>query len=184
VGSGRPRTVRASAGALVAFSLFLLARTAVAAAGGFEPDRTRLPSSVSGAGDTARAAAEDGGGGSAIVRMVVGLAVVLVVILGVTWLVRTWSRSRGVKSDQRLAVVATTVLAQNRALHLVRVGDELVLVGSAEHSVTPIRVYDQDETRRLESLIGPADAMPVLMRGIGGRRGGGFIDGLRKASAR
>ena len=39
-------------------------------------------------------------------------------------------------------VVATTTLAQGRALHLVRVGDELVLVGATEQSIT--RLGDVD----------------------------------------
>ena len=38
-------------------------------------------------------------------------------------------------------------LGPNRSLHLVRAGNELVLVGVAEHGVTPIRTYTEDEAR-------------------------------------
>jgi flagellar protein FliO/FliZ len=48
-------------------------------------------------------------------------------------------------------------LGPNRALHLVRAGRELVLVGVAEHGVTPIRTYTEDEAIDL-GLIGEDDA--------------------------
>jgi flagellar protein FliO/FliZ len=44
-------------------------------------------------------------------------------------------------------------LGPNRALHLVRAGRELVLVGVAEHGVTPIRTYSEEEALEL-GLIG------------------------------
>jgi flagellar protein FliO/FliZ len=40
-------------------------------------------------------------------------------------------------------------LGPNRSLHLVRAGRELVLVGVAEHGVTPIRTYSEDEAIEL-----------------------------------
>lgn len=47
-------------------------------------------------------------------------------------------------------MVATTTLAPNRALHLVRSGDELILLGVTEQSVTPIRVYSAEEAQAME----------------------------------
>ena len=51
--------------------------------------------------------------------------------------------------------VATLPLGTNRALHLVRAGGEIVLLGAAEHSVTPIRRYSEDEARALGLLDAP-----------------------------
>jgi len=128
---------------------------AAAAADGFERDETPLPSGVtSGTDEQGEQTASDASGG--IVRMIVGLAIVLAVIYGVYWLLKAYRKSKRTSSDGRLEVVATTALAPNRAVHLIRVGDELVLVGSAEHGVTPLRVYGPGEAAALEPLL---DAM-------------------------
>ncbi len=100
--------------------------------------------------------------------MVAGLAVVLAVIYGVYWLLRSQRRSKGLQSDERIGVLATTTLAPNRTLHLIRVGDELMLVGAAENSISPIRSYSAEEAAALEqqlelaadSAFTPLDADP------------------------
>lgn len=96
--------------------------------------------------------------------MIVGLAIVLVVIYGVYWLLKAYKKTKSAASDGRLEVVATTVLGPNRSVHLIRVGDELVLVGSAEHGVTRLRVYDPEEaavlTSRIESPAGSSELAP------------------------
>src|SRR6186997_1258406 len=99
--------------ALGACLLFLLAPPAMA--DGFKPDTTPLPSVVSGGGSTVTAA--PGTGTGAIVRGVVGLAIVLAVIYGLYWLLRTTARGRRGGGDTRIEVVATTQLAQHRSLH-------------------------------------------------------------------
>ncbi len=53
-----------------------------------------------------------------------------------------------------LETIATLNLGPNRSLHLVRVGGEIVLLGAAEHQVTPIRRYSEAEAHRA----GPARA--------------------------
>lgn len=186
---GRPSPWAAITVALACAAVTLAGAVDSALASSFQRDRTPLPPSVSsGGGRGAAHTAQASSGGSAIVRMVVGLAIVVAVIYGVYWLLRAYGRSRGLASDGRLAVVATTSLAQNRALHLVRVGDELVLVGSAEHAVTPIRVYTPDEVKRLESFFGDPERSPASDRRDGRASAGGgaarFVDHLRRASAR
>src|SRR5918996_1167387 len=52
-------------------------------------------------------------------------------------------------SGQGLETVATVPLGPNRALHLVRAGRELMLLGVAEQTVVPIRAYREDEARAL-----------------------------------
>ena len=128
----------------------------------FHADSTPLPSDVTGAGassDGASAGSAATGMGT-IVRGIVGLAIVLGVIYGLHWLLKS-SRS-GRKSDRNdlVEVIATTPLAQNRSIHLVRAGDELLLVGAAESGVTPLRVYAAGEplTAALEAGAPP----PVL----------------------
>jgi flagellar biogenesis protein FliO len=119
-----------------------------------------------------------------MVRLIVGLAVVLAVIYGVYWLLRSRARSRGVRTDGRLDVVATAALGPNKAVHLVRVGDELVLLGTGEN-VTPIRVYTAAETLRLETQLAAEAVVPLRDRGDSSApfvtR---FTDELRRRTAR
>lgn len=89
-------------------------------------------------------AASSGGGGS-IMRMIFGLVIVVGAIFGVQWLLKKWAAAKldGAAGTAGLIdVVSTTVLSQGRALHLVRVADELVLVGATEHSISRLGALD------------------------------------------
>lgn len=182
---GRRPPSRAGAAFGIALTLALLLPAAALAGGGFK-DRTPLPSAISSGATTTT---QSGGGASssgAFVRMIVGLAIVLAVIYGVYWLLKTYGKSKKPQGDGRIEVVATTVLGTNRTVHLVRVGEELILVGSAENAITPLRVYKADQARRLEPLL---DAQAPLrpLRGNGGAQGAGLsriVDELRRRSMR
>ncbi len=152
--------------AALAFVALVLACPSAAVAGPFHRDRTPLPASVSGASSAT----------GSFARMIVGLAIVIAVIYGIYWLLKAYGRSKGggLRDDGRMNVLATTTLAPNRSLHLVRVGDEVVLVGSAEGGVSPLRVYSAEEARRLD-----ADSLqPVAPQR------GSLIEELRKRTAR
>jgi flagellar protein FliO/FliZ len=98
-------------------------------------------------------AAGGGAGGGGLVRTFVGLAIVLAVIYGLYWVLKQVKASRETAaSGQGLESVATIPLGPNRALHLVRAGRELVLLGVAEQTVVPIRAYREDEARALGLL--------------------------------
>jgi flagellar protein FliO/FliZ len=91
-----------------------------------------------------------GGGGGGIVRTIVGLAVVIGVILGLHWILKQVKSSReSASTGAGLAALATLALGPGRSLHLIRAGSEVVLVGCADQSVTPLRVYSEDEAREL-----------------------------------
>ena len=93
------------------------------------------------------------GGGGGMVRTIVGLAVVIGVIYGLHWILKQVKSSREQRSSgSGLDTLSTLQLAPGRALHLVRSGSEVVLVGSAEHGVTPIRIYSEDEADALGLL--------------------------------
>ena len=127
-----------------------------------------------------------GASGGSIVRTIVGLAVVIGVIYGLTWVLKQVKSSKtAATAGTGLETVATLALGQNRSLHLVRAGDELVLVGAGEHGVTPIRTYTEAEARALgllEAEALPAAAMDALEPEVFGAetRRGRFIDELRK----
>ena len=60
-----------------------------------------------------------------------------------------------------LETIATLPLGTNRALHLVRAGREIVLLGTAEHTITPIRRYSEAEARALGLIDAPPTTVPV-----------------------
>jgi flagellar protein FliO/FliZ len=94
-----------------------------------------------------------GGGGGSLVRTFVGLAIVVAVIYGLTWVLRQMKASKEDRvSGFGLSSEASLPIGPNRSVHLIRAGRELVLVGSAEHGVVPIRTYTEDEARTLGLL--------------------------------
>jgi flagellar protein FliO/FliZ len=100
--------------------------------------------------DPAPAAEHSSGGGGGMVRTIVGLAVVIGVIFGLHWVLKQVKGSRESRSTGGgLQPLSTLALGPGRSLHLVRAGSEIVLVGSAEHGVTPLRVYSEEEARAL-----------------------------------
>ena len=102
---------------------------------------------------SSKAASPSGPGGGSIVRTIVGLAVVIGVIYGLTWVLKQVKASKAqTATGGGLETLATLPLGTNRTLHLVRAGDEVVLLGSGEAGVTPIRTYGEHEARALGLL--------------------------------
>jgi flagellar protein FliO/FliZ len=87
-------------------------------------------------------------GGGSLVRTFVGLAIVLAVIYGLYWLLKQVKASREERaSGNGLTTIATLPLGPNRSLHMIQSGREVVLIGVAEHGVTPIRTWTEAEAR-------------------------------------
>src|SRR5215213_1670351 len=130
-----------SAGAAV-FGLLLLTPVAFAADG----ERTPLNLDADTKAQTAKATSSGGG----LVRTIVGLAVVIGVIYGVYWVLKQVKASREDKAlGSGLRTLATLPLGPKGSMHLVRAGDEVVLVGVGEAGITPIRTYGEHEARAL-----------------------------------
>jgi flagellar protein FliO/FliZ len=163
---------------------FVLASPALAATSAEE----RTPLNLESAEEPARNAASGGGGGG-IARMIVGLAVVIGVIYGLAWVMRQVKASKeGAAEGGGLATVSSLPLGPNRSIHLVRAGNDLVLLGAAEKGITPIRTYTEDEARRA-GLLGDEDqlALPVAVDGNG--HGGkpaatNLVEALRRRTVR
>jgi flagellar protein FliO/FliZ len=107
------------------------------------------PLDLPASGNSAQASSSGPNGGS-IVRTIVGLAVVIGVIYGLTWVLKQVKKSKATgPSGTGLETLATLPLGTNRTLHLVRAGGEIVLIGAGEGGVTPIRTYQDAEAREL-----------------------------------
>ncbi|MBS1677689.1 MAG: FliO/MopB family protein [Actinobacteria bacterium] len=138
-----------------------------AASGGAEKQPLDLGSSA--------ANAHAAGGGS-IARTIVGLAIVLAVIFGLRWVMKQYKAGREKKSaGTGLASMATLPLGRDRSLHVVRAGREVLVVGSGEHGVTPVRSYSEEEARALGLLEVPFDddePPPLKLESDGPTKGG------------
>lgn len=153
-----------------------------------------------GSGDSTEESGGSEGGGSAL-RFIFGLVVVLGAIYGVHWLLKKWGQSKleGVAGKAGVIdVVATTQLAQGRALHLVRVGEELVLVGATEQSISRIGEVDagviggqmgggEFQSALSSAMLGSQPGVPKGMSPMTGSSDGffkRFLDNLRLSTAR
>ena len=151
------------------FGCLLTAQTAFAQS---SEDKPLNLSDDGGAAQTAQASS-----GGSLIRTIVGLALVLGVIYGLHWLLKKAKKAKESKSSGTgLETIASLTLGPNRSLHLVRAGSEIVLLGAAEHAVTPIRRYSEAEARAL----GPAGGHHAAgrdarrSRADGGRRAEGL----------
>jgi flagellar protein FliO/FliZ len=86
------------------------------------------------------------------------------VIYGLHWVLKQVKASKDEtdESGDALESIAQLNLGPNRSLHLVRVGGEIVLLGAAEHQVTPIRRYSEAEATALGLLEPPAMTLASL----------------------
>jgi flagellar protein FliO/FliZ len=112
---------------------------AAAKAGGENTPLNLAPSST---------ASHSSSGGASIVRTIVGLAIVIAVIWGLSWILKQVKSGRDPQvSTAGLASVAALTLGSGRSVHLVRAGSDYVLIGSAEHGLVPIHRYTEAEAR-------------------------------------
>ncbi len=109
-------------------------------------------------------AATTSSGGASIVRTIVGLAIVIAVIWGLSWILKQVKAGKGaVGSDTPsagLSSVAALTLGSGRSVHLVRAGSDYVLLGSTEHGVVPIHRYTEEQARDAGLLGEPDDEGP------------------------
>ena len=124
-------------------------------AAAFAADGERTPLNLGGQSGTSAKATQHvaGSSGGAIARTIVGLAVVIAVIYGVTWVLKQVKGAREGKTGQSgLEPISTLTLGDGKTLHLVRAGQEIVLLGSGEHGLVPVRSWTEEEARRLGVL--------------------------------
>jgi flagellar protein FliO/FliZ len=118
--------------------------------------------------------------GGSLIRGLVGFAIVIGVILAIAKLLKTnQARKQGLGPGRRrgqgaglVEVLSSTPLGPNRHLHLVRVGDEVILVGAGEGGITPLRTFDEDEAIGLGAIASEDELIDA-----------GFADALAAAGA-
>jgi flagellar protein FliO/FliZ len=116
-----------------------------------------------------------------VVRVFLGLFLV-VVIIGVLYRVlRRAQRGRlpGGRSDGTIEVLETTQLGPGRNIHLVRVGERVLVVGATEHAISPLHAFAREEAIA-EGVIAAEHDAPVHVR----REHRSLVDALREITSR
>lgn len=125
------------------------------------PAKSAFEEQPIGGGSSTGASAHVGGSGGSIVRTIVGLAIVIAVIWGLSWILRQVKAGRDPSAPSAgLTSLAALTLSSGRSVHLVRAGSDYLLLGSAEQGVVPIHRYTEEEAREA-GLMDVIDAGPV-----------------------
>jgi flagellar protein FliO/FliZ len=150
----------ATAAALLGPCLLVLPSTALAAGSGTAASSENLPLNLGSSGTSTHSSS----GGASLVRTIVGLAIVLAVIWGLSWILRQVKNGREPQvASTGLQSIAALTLSSGRSVHLVKAGSEYVLLGSAEHGVVPIHRYSEEEARDA-GLVPVDDEQPAKRR--------------------
>jgi len=122
-------------------------------------------------------------GGTSIVRTIVGLFIVVAVIYGVAWVLKQAKRNgSGRARGKSLNSIASMPLGSGRSLQLVRAGSDVLLLGVAEHGVTPIQRYTEAEAIEAGFELTPDD--PQSDESQAERPSGRVVDLLRRMTVR
>ncbi len=179
----KPHTLLRGAALSCAVAL-LTARAAMAdRSGRSEPAKlpgfgqnTPLHLDTTGATHTASSASTSG----SLVRTIVGLAIVIAVIYGLSWIVRYAKAARNPTTGSGLEQIASLPLGTGRSVSLVRVRSELHLLGIAEHGDSRIRTFTEAEALAAGLIIAP-EADPQTPQNPPMAKA---IDALRRLTAR
>ena len=145
-----------------------------------------LDSSITQSASTAEKPAKTNSSG-AIWRMLIGFAFVIGLIYAVHWLLKRYAHTKEGSfvsgATGVIDVLATTQLAPNRSLHLVRVGNDVVLIGATDHSITQLRTLDTTAaTAAAVSAIGGEDFSRALQGALSSEIEGSLAVSQRGAS--
>jgi flagellar protein FliO/FliZ len=116
-----------------------------------------------------KSASLTGSSGGGLMRTVIGLVIVVLVIWGISKVLRYVKASKDEKaSGTGLSSLATLPLGNNRAVHVVRVGSDILLLGSAEQQVSQLARYTEEEARErgLLDMGGNGRSKAALLRNV------------------
>jgi flagellar protein FliO/FliZ len=124
--------------------------------------------------------------GGSTLRAFGGLALVLALIYGLHWVLkRTRASSSGGPRGQGLSSHASLPLGQNRSLHLVQSGEDVLLLGVTDHHVTELRTYTGDDAL---AMVTPDPEETPAPRGTGAvatlQSPASWLDALRARTVR
>jgi flagellar protein FliO/FliZ len=155
----------ATAAAATGACLLALACPRVAAASGSATAEGRGEKTLLNLGSSA-GSTHSSGSGASLVRTIVGLAIVIAVIWGLSWIMKQVKARRDPSAPSTgLQSIAALQLSSGRSVHLVKAGSDYLLLGSAEHGVMPIHRYSEQEAREA-GLLDVIDVQPRPRRAL------------------
>jgi flagellar biosynthetic protein FliO len=117
-------------------------------------------------------------------RVLLGL-ILVVLVIGVLYAgMKRAQRGKlpGGRASGTVKVVETTQLGPGRNLHLVHIGDRVLLVGATEHGITLLQGYDHDQALDEGLLTESADE--VLLPAVRELQPKTFVEALRERTIR
>ncbi|HZO36556.1 MAG TPA: flagellar biosynthetic protein FliO [Solirubrobacteraceae bacterium] len=171
--SADPRAARHFAALATALAAAVLAAPATALAAATHGESTPLDLGDGGSSDLPSAS----GGGIGVLRAIFGLLLVVALIYGVRWLLhRTQAGGRPRGNSEGLRPLTSLALGSRGTLHLVRAGDEVLLLGQADGQLVSLRRYSEEEAQQRGLLNAPDEPSPD---DAAGPSGGGGARGRR-----
>lgn len=98
-------------------------------------------------------------------NITIKLGIVLLMIYVFMQLLKRWQGGKQLKQKKFLSVVETTYLNQRQALHLVKAGDKLLLIGSTDQSVSCLSELEPDILVQ-ETEIAPDKSIQTTPNGL------------------
>jgi flagellar biosynthetic protein FliO len=117
-------------------------------------------------------------------RVLLGL-ILVVLVIGVLYAgMKRAQRGKlpGGRASGTVKVVETTQLGPGRNLHLVHIGDRVLLVGATEHGITLLQGYDREEAT-MEGLLEERDD-EALLPAVRALQPKSFVEALRERTIR
>jgi flagellar protein FliO/FliZ len=172
-----PRGARLACAFTATLFALALCCSAPALAAGYKGENSHYSGGKSNLGHTV-----SGSLSGTIVRTIIGLLVVIIVIYGLTWVLKQGKAARNPAVGEGLVQVASLPLGTNRSVALVRVGAELHMLGVAEHGINGIRVFSEEEAYELGIPFDPDEFdTPRRAGGLSAQR---VVDTLRRLTIR
>jgi flagellar biosynthetic protein FliO len=169
------RSLRSLAYALL--GLLLLAPGALAV------EDADLPTLTDGGGPTTTTVPSSGA--ADLGRVLLGLMLVVLVIGALYAGMKRTQRGKlpGGRASGSVKVVETTQLGPGRNLHLVHIGDRVLLVGATDHGITLLQGYDRDEAT-IEGLLEEREPDLTLLPAVREVQPKTFVESLRERTIR
>ena len=118
-------------------------------------------------------------------RVLLGLVLVVLVIGALYAGMKRTQRGKlpGGRASGTVKVVETTQLGPGRNLHLVHIGDRVLLVGATDHGISLLQGYDRDEAT-MEGLLEEREADLTLLPAVREVQPKTFVESLRERTIR
>ncbi len=96
------------------------------------------------------------------------LGIIVLLIYTGSNLLNKWRSSSARRSNRKMVILETTRLSTRQHIHLVQVGDQVLLIGATDQTVTCLAEIDgetllpEPNTRQVQPTVQPGQGLPVI----------------------